>query len=351
MFIKNQKVIINNNNNNYKIISNQNKSTPGIYKIFNVIPNTNYQIKLINYNKGDSEQVLWISGDRLTKKIPIKNNIIEYQNTFHRKIRIGILFVMEHFNKYFELTDILIEQIQKQNSKISLIIPCWYKHFQFLLPLLRLYEQQTLLPDEVVVVIANSNKLDKEQIDIFKNEKFKFETNIIEIPEISFAGNSRLVGLKNSKHDIIIFQDVDDIPHKQRVEIIKYYFDRYPNIVHICHKWSKRPLEFYDSSFEIDKTKYIIPRNNIFTTKYRQLEHVANGNIAIRKYIIPTINWYSKTLRKQDILTNIDIYNKYRKTLFIREEIYLYRSEYSSSKVLLNQKPIVGSKVSSHRKV
>ena len=42
------------------------------------------------------------------------------------------------------------------------------------------------------------------------------------------------------------------------------------------------------------------------------------------------VNWFKEQFRRQDIATNIDIYSKYGSTLFIREELYLYRCENSS---------------------
>jgi hypothetical protein len=219
-------------------------------------------------------------------------------------------------------------------DKITLIIPCFYMHFKYIEELLKIYEKQTLLVDEVVIPIAESNQLDKTLIDNLKKQEFKFPVNIIEIPKPSLAGNTRHIGLRRASHEIIIFQDADDIPHDQRVEMIKYFFDKYPEIVHICHKWSKRPATFNKTRYNIEKDiEVVIPKNNIFMSTYRQIEHIANGNIAIRKRIYKNVGWYERMHRKQDIQTNINIYNKYRKTLFIRAEIYLYRCENSSCKI------------------
>ncbi len=113
-------------------------------------------------------------------------------------------------------------------------------------------------------------------------------------------------------------------------------------MVHICHKWSKNPKGFKRQKFNIANVAYVIPNFNMFSHKrYRQLEHVANGNIAIRKKIYDNINWYRDRPRKQDIDTNIDISKKYKNlTLFIREELYLYQGDNSSYKYTKKYTPI-----------
>ncbi len=355
MFIVNQKIIIKNS----KIVCKQNISTPGIYKILSIIPNIIYRIVLINFDKGNAKLSIWIrslDNKLLLKKEILDENDLIFNNKDNKRIKLGILFTSPKMNDYFKIRDIKllsdkdkinvitienkIQYISKK-SDISLVIPCIHIHFEYIISLLKLYESQTLVPEEVILVITNADKLESHEIDELKNKKFKFALKIIEINRLSYSGNTRYIGAKNVSKNIIIFQDADDIPHSQRLEMIKYFFDKYPGIVHVCHKWSKTPDTFNQKNYEIPnnckksikKVKYVIPQFNMFSaTRYRKLEHVANGNIGIRRKIVNNLNWYRRMSRKQDIALNVDIANKYRKTLFIREELYLYRSDNSSYK-------------------
>ena len=153
MLIKNQQIDIKNN----KIISLQNKSTPGIYKIFDVNPYSTYKINLIEYDRGDSKNILWISN--MNKNTLLKTNINNqkeflYKNKKNSKLKIGILFIFPKFNNYFYIKDIIILEIEFKNiikrNRISLVIPCLSMHFIHIQSLLEIYKQQTLLPDEVI---------------------------------------------------------------------------------------------------------------------------------------------------------------------------------------------------------
>lgn len=332
MFYKNKRVSIKKN----KITSLQNGSTPGVYKIFYTKKNQKYKINLDGFVPSDNT-FLWIAdtnNNTLKVHTLTKNgNEYEYDNKKNRVIKIGILIKSAKIGDNFCIDDIQIvesEDIIDRENKISIMIPCHYRHFKHLENLLSLYENQTLIPNEIVIVICGSEKLEKEKIEGIENRKYKFDTKIIKIEGRSYAGNTRRVGVLKCTGDIIIFQDADDIPNPQRTEIINYYFNKFPSVMHICHKWDKTGSSV-NNKFEIGKTKYVIPSFNMFlNVRYRKMEHVANGNIGIRSNIIKKINWYRNQKRKQDILTNIDIASKY-KTLFIKEELYYYRREYSTA--------------------
>ena len=366
MFIKNQKVDIRGN----KIVALQGKSTPGIYKIFTVEPNKTYYINLIGFKKQHPKQflLLWITdvNNKFSKMISIKGEkYFKYHHTHieSNKIKIGILFKYQVATHFFILDNITLSndepnindlelpliQFNKPSSttsttsttnnpnKISVVIPCLYLHLIYIKDLLNNYTNiQTITVNEIVLVIADANKLEDQQLlEDIMNIDYPYELKIIKINGKSLAGNSRYIGISNASNDIIIFQDADDIPHKQRTEIIYYYFKKYLNVVHICHKWCKKEDEFNklnETGFKISKIKYSISNYNIFLNKkFRKLEHIANGNIAIRKKIYTNIDWHRKQLRRQDIATNIDILKKYNGlSLFIKEKIYLYRHDNST---------------------
>ena len=245
-------------------------------------------------------------------------------------------------NNYFHLKDIKIKKIGKmeslQNVKnlnierikqtISIVIPCHHLHFIYLKNLLEHYEKQSLLPMEIIIVICESNKLKINQIKNLKEKTYKFNLEIIDIPEKSPAGNNRYLGSQRAKGNIIIFQDADDLPHKQRNEIIEHFFSQFPDIVHICHSYT---FTFSNEKYDLNDIKYKILQYNIFCSHGSMgLLKITNGNIGIRKEILNKINWDTKSFRGQDVAMNKEIYNKFKKSLFIRAVLYTYRKNLST---------------------
>jgi Glycosyl transferase family 2 len=122
---------------------------------------------------------------------------------------------------------------------ISLIIPTTPNHFKYLKCVLSHYLNGTVLPDEVIISISNSHQIDRVLIDSLKNDyenKFK-RFILVENNYRVEEGPNRGKGSEYSKCDILTYHDSDDIPHPQRIEIIKHFFDNY-DILHLNHSYS-----------------------------------------------------------------------------------------------------------------
>lgn len=220
---------------------------------------------------------------------------------------------------------------------ISVIIPCHYEHFDFIPELLKHYNTHTLFPGEIIIVISQANKIKNKIRNAIKNiggSNFSFKTKWIKLSGKSLAGNSRKIGVKNAKGDIIILQDADDLPHIQRTEIIYNLFKKYRKIVFICHKWTKNGI--FRQFDKLHKPNIVFPKINIFRKKrFRKRNHIANGNIAFKKKIVNKIDWFIRLKRRQDIATNISLIDKYKgKYIFIREELLFYRNSNSINKII-----------------
>ena len=64
------------------------------------------------------------------------------------------------------------EIIAHETLKTSIIIPCHPKHAQYLYELLKFYENQTILPNEVVISLSEAN-----QVDLILKNNFKIINN------------------------------------------------------------------------------------------------------------------------------------------------------------------------------
>ena len=129
--------------------------------------------------------------------------------------------------------------------KISVVIPATDGNFGYLNCILRHYEDSTQTPNEVVISISNAHKLESSDID-WLEDKFKntFELKVIRHSCTMIQGPNRDSVTKSATGDIIISNDADDIPHPQRVQIIKKLFTE-NDIVQLNHGYqTKKSFQF-----------------------------------------------------------------------------------------------------------
>ena len=222
--------------------------------------------------------------------------------------------------------DYIPRKIRNRNavsSDITVVIPCHISHIKYIPELLRAYNDQTLLPAEIIIVISEIK--DSVSVSEIKNVSVPYKLNIIRTSKKRFAGENRRIGAENANTDIIVFQDADDLPHIQRLEAIKYLFDKNPECVHICHSFTHNSYDL--KNYNINS----IPHRK---TSYTGGSGIANGTPSIRKRILAdNINWFEDRRTGEDTSFNKTISKKYQNTIIITVPLYLYRRYNSSSKV------------------
>ncbi len=110
---------------------------------------------------------------------------------------------------------------------VSVIIPCYYKHADQLPMLLEHLCNQSTLPEEVVISLSEADKCERWIVESIEGAIYPFKVKLLQTNEKLPAGSNRNIACRNAKGDIFITQDADDIPHVQRVEIIKFVFENY----------------------------------------------------------------------------------------------------------------------------
>ncbi|MBP9841582.1 MAG: glycosyltransferase family 2 protein [Simkaniaceae bacterium] len=222
-------------------------------------------------------------------------------------------------------------------KKISLIIPCHYTHADQLHALLRMYENQTRLPDEVVISLSIPQMVESElKQNAFyglEQENWAFPVTLLISDGRKYAGENRNIACSHASGDILICQDADDVPHPQRIEIIGYFFEKY-KIDHLMHEfmfvYENTEKMIFPNYLNLDQIRFSNTKN--FQAIYRYA-YFTNGNPAITRELFQLMQW-PNTPRGQDTEYNQRVYSERHRCIAIGAVLYGYRKYLSSSLTL-----------------
>lgn len=213
--------------------------------------------------------------------------------------------------------------------KMSLIVPCHPKHVRHLDELLKAYEKQTLLPDEVVISISEANQIDPHIIKSIQNSLWKFSVKIFASNEKLFAGQNRNIACSNATGDVFICQDADDLPHPQRLEIINYFFEKL-NLDFLLHKF------VYNNENEMKQIQTVEDISSIEHTYLKTYHdawivgYILFGQPAIHRRVFEKIKWPDVPVGEDNAFDNKVILS-FEKCIMIPTPLYIYRFELSAT--------------------
>jgi hypothetical protein len=220
------------------------------------------------------------------------------------------LFKIIHLSAYDKLN-------KPRHLRTSIIIPCHYKHAEHLNEALEKYAAQTAIPDEVVVSLSEAQLVPDKLKDDLQNKKWPFKFVLLQHNVPVSEGGNRNKACKASTGDILICSDADDLPHWQRVEIIKYFFENYP-IDFLIHTFT------FDASTWtwIDPTKI----EHTVPNYVNEGGPHANGAVAISRKLSNLMKWNAEFRKCVDADFNGSVYWTYPSRMLIKQPIYLYRN-------------------------
>jgi cellulose synthase/poly-beta-1,6-N-acetylglucosamine synthase-like glycosyltransferase len=176
--------------------------------------------------------------------------------------------------------------------KIGVAIPCYIGHVEPLFQLLDSIQNQSLLPDKVVVS-CSSTKVSEFDIYYEKMKTYSFSLQIITNEEKKNAAQNRNIAAFNlSDVNFISFIDADDIMHPQRIEIILKAFEEHGSDI-ILHNY------YIDISFEKELFKKI--EDNDICVRTNSLRQHCSGcieHIDFFKYINENIHHSQVSVKK-----------------------------------------------------
>ncbi len=218
----------------------------------------------------------------------------------------------------------------EKNLTTSVIIPCCAKHAPCLFSLLKTYETQTLLPDEVVISLSESDEVPKEVLEALHNEPWCFPVFLFLSTEKLYAGQNRNRACEHARGDIFICQDADDIPHPQRVEIIKYFFEHY-KVDFLIHQFvfGRRAMESITCQYYNHINKIPFFYNSAITMAWNKGEPLSPGNPAMARYVFDKVKWSAQP-RQQDLIFNENVYKLFNNCFALKVPLLVYRQFLSS---------------------
>lgn len=110
---------------------------------------------------------------------------------------------------------------------ISVIVPCHYKHAIYLTGVLEAYARSTVLPDEVVISLSQAYLVSPEVVFQITTAQWPFSVTLLTWDEPISDGGNRNRACQAAHGDVFMCSDADDFPHRQRVEVAKYFFENY----------------------------------------------------------------------------------------------------------------------------
>jgi glycosyltransferase involved in cell wall biosynthesis len=213
--------------------------------------------------------------------------------------------------------------------KTSLIVPCHYTHAEHLIDLLKAYAQQTELPDEIVISLSEADHANQEALKKIKNNSWPFPVLILTSSDKHSAGQNRNIACSHATGDIFIMQDADDMPHPQRIEIIKHFFQTH-TVDHVAHFYS---LSSKSSSIHYDLTSIpVVSCNNL--NKFGG--SVANGPVAIARHVFEKVQW-PQSLIGEDVAFNKAVYAIFKNNFVLKIVLYYYQTELSAQSLTFKE--------------
>jgi hypothetical protein len=238
--------------------------------------------------------------------------------------------------------------------KVSMVIPCAPKDFYKLEKVLNFTASCSKKPDEVILGISQIYMFQEAELEKVRKlgPQLFNEFKITGTNDRCWPGPNRQRASELATGDIIIYQDADDLPQHQRVELISRFFEE-KDILHLNHAYFHSAFTYeYRTSYENIKFvesdviyKRYFPTGDLrectkVTMSYGYdlgfnfpLIHV--GATSIRRSVLEKIQWKDvKDLtlctdpgtvpRTEDYEFSMSILHTFNKSLLIDAPLYYY---------------------------
>lgn len=225
------------------------------------------------------------------------------------------------------VTQPTINPVTHPKDTVSVVIPCKPGHIGNLPAVIQAYMCGTVAPLEIIIGMCLAAEV-KDQI---RELRAMDKVLVVETSQNTkiLAGDNRNAVLPAVSGDIVLYQDADDLPSPQRVEIIKHIFHIY-SVVHVSHGFVLRNEEFPVYDLNAIKIALQSEHSDWFTDdRYGVIgddwtsRHIGMGVPAVLREVAMAIPWNCDE-GFEDQHYNRDIASTYGKSCVIDAMIYKY---------------------------
>ncbi len=215
-------------------------------------------------------------------------------------------------------------RLEPKRMKTSVIIPCHPAHFHLLENLLECYQNQTSVPDEVVISLSQAYRIPETLQQKLIEKMWRFTLKLLQNNRKVSAGGNRTLAAKHSSGDLLICQDADDLPHPQRVEIIKHLFEHF-QIDHLMHQQT-----FHGEQFTPYRLSELESCCHYWQEGGATILNLVNGPTAITRSVLTQIHWKEFSGIGEDMLFNESVRKHFSHTAILEAALIDYRLEFST---------------------
>ncbi|MDE3046550.1 MAG: glycosyltransferase [Verrucomicrobiota bacterium] len=206
--------------------------------------------------------------------------------------------------------------------KTSVIVPCHADHVHFLDNLFTCFANQTIPPDEIVVSVSEAFKI--ASFADLEQKTWPFALKILKHKQAYLPGRNRNEACAVAKGDVFICQDADDLPHPQRVEIIKYLFENF-RLEHLIHLWIYSYQQFHPCRIEDLESQCVSFRSFDLI----DVPFVHNGSCSFVRSVFEKVHWTARDIH-EDVLFNRSAYAQSSHKAILKVPLLMYRFELST---------------------
>ncbi len=209
---------------------------------------------------------------------------------------------------------------------VSLIIPVYPPHFQYLSRCIKNIMLSTVLPNEIIVAASEITKEGEQKLF---NELIHLCNNVTliisGIKDQGYSGVNRNRGALAASSDIFMFIDADDYTHPQKIEIVLKCFKQYPIIKQLLHNYSldEQSLNMKYDINNLPIFKYIGDFNKKSIVN-NGMKNIHRGHVTVHRSVFKTL-LYKDVRHRQDNIFTKKVHLKLNSSYFLPLSLMVYQ--------------------------
>ena len=208
---------------------------------------------------------------------------------------------------------------------VSVVVPCAAAHVVHLPELIRHLDRQTERPNEIVIALSGTPHVPTLP-------KSRVPVRIAHDEAWRNAAQNRNRGTAASRGHIAVYQDADDVPHAQRIEIVRHLFTRF-EIEHLMHGFTmttpdrRVPDGWTVGRYDVQRDAHRFTRR---TNGYAFEMGLTNGNPAVLRSLALKVKWPENRTVGEDVDFNTRACAMSRSNGTLNWPLLLYRQYLSA---------------------